>query len=754
MAAPPTLTALVPNDIFYPALIESLPVAIYTCDEQGYITHFNAAAAELWGRKPEKGIEQYTGAWKVFRLDGSLLPKDQSPMAISIKQKRELNGQEIIIERPDGTRRFIQTNPRPIVDSSENFAGAVSLLIDVTTTKVIHQERERLSAIIQGSEDAIISKTLDGIITSWNPSAEKLFGYTESEMIGQPIMKLIPPELSNEETVIIERLKRGERVEHFETKRISKTGELLDISLTISPVRNNEGIIVGASKIARNITNQKRLNEALRESNERFRMAIESTGLGTWELQPLTDKLTWSEECCKIFDVPFDKKVNFSFFSDCIYSEDREFVQNEIQKALNPSGNGQLNTEYRIKRFGDGQVRWIKAQGKAYFNQDNQPLRFIGTALDITQQKKEEQQLKESVELFQTMADNVPAMIWMSGKDKFNDYFNKAWLEFSGRTQEQESSEGWLQGVHPDDKEKCNEVYKNALRDKKGFYSEYRLRRYDGQYRWIADNCVPRLAPTGEFAGFISACIDIDDQKRLEQRKDDFIKMASHELKTPITSIKGYVQLLLAIYEEMNDEKMVASKGTVKSSLSTVSKQITKLTRLISDLLDMSRIETGKLDLNYSEFDPVLLVEETVQDVRHTSSRHKIIIHNKFEGTLEADRDRISQVLVNLLTNAIKYSPSTDTIDLFIAGDKNSIAVSVADYGIGINKNEQSRIFERFYRVEGKNELTYPGFGIGLFIASEIVHRHQGTIQVKSEKDKGSVFTFTLPLIPKNNVNE
>jgi PAS domain S-box-containing protein len=548
MAAPSTLTTLVQNDIFYPALIESLPVAIYICDEQGYITHYNAAAAELWGREPEKGGEQYTGAWKIFQLDGSLLPKDQSPMAISIKQKRELNGQEIIIERPDGTRRFIQTNPRPIVDSSGNFAGAVSLLIDITTTKVIHQERERLSAIIHGSEDAIISKTLDGIITSWNPSAEKLFGYTESEMIGQTIMKLIPQELSNEEPVIIERLKKGERVEHFETKRVSKTGELLDISLTISPVRNNEGIIVGASKIARNISHQKKLNEALRESNERFRMAIESTGLGTWEFKPPTGKVSWSAECHKIFGVPSDKKVDLPFFSSCIHPEDTAFVQKEIEKALDPAGDGCLNIDYRIKRYGDEVLRWVNSQGKTYYNEQQQPVRFIGTVVDITRKKKEEQELKDSVELFQNMTDNVPAMIWMSGKDKFNDYFNKTWLQFSGRTREEESKEGWLQGVHPDDKEKCIEVYKNAFRDRKGFYSEYRLRRYDGQYRWIADNCVPRLSPTGEFAGFISACIDIDDQKRLEQRKDDFIKMASHELKTPITSIKGYVQLLLVIY--------------------------------------------------------------------------------------------------------------------------------------------------------------------------------------------------------------
>jgi len=675
-------------------------------------------------------------------------------MALTLKERKEIDNDEIIIERPDGTRRFIKANPRPIVDNSGNFAGAVSLLVDVTDTKVVDEERQRLSAIIQGSEDAIISKTLDGIITSWNPAAEKLFGYTEKEMIGQTIMKLIPAELSDEEPRIIGRLRKGERVEHFETKRLTKSGELLDISLTISPIRNSKGIIIGASKIARDITAGKRLNEALQESDERLRMAIHSTNVGTWEFQPITGKLTWSEECCNIFNVPSDTAIDYQFFSIHVIPEDAAFVESEIQKAMDPAGTSKLDMEYRIKRSGDGVVRWVRSQGRTYFNDQNQPARFIGTILDITKEKNEEQALKNSLELFQTMADNVPAMIWMSGTDKFNDYFNKTWLEFRGRSSKEESNDGWLDGVHPEDKEKCIEVYKSALENQNGFYTEYRLKRYDGQYRWIADNCVPRLSPTGEFAGYISACIDITEIKNMEQRKDDFIKMASHELKTPITSIKGYVQLLLSIYEESNEEKLRAAQTTVRSSLTTVSKQVSKLTRLISDLLDMSRIESGKLELNYSEFDPVLLVEETVQDVRHTTSRHTLVIHNKFEGTLQADRDRIAQVMLNLLTNAIKYSPAANSIDVFIAGDENSIAISVADYGIGIAKSEQQRIFERFYRVEGRNELTYPGFGIGLFISNEIIQRHNGIIRVKSEKDKGTVFTFTLPLMKQNNVNE
>jgi signal transduction histidine kinase len=227
--------------------------------------------------------------------------------------------------------------------------------------------------------------------------------------------------------------------------------------------------------------------------------------------------------------------------------------------------------------------------------------------------------------------------------------------------------------------------------------------------------------------------------------------MASHELKTPITSIKGYVQLLLNIYEEMNEKKFQDSKATVKSSLNTISKQVSKLTRLVSELLDLSRIESGKLDLRKSRFDLAALVEETAQDIRHITSHHAIIVHNDFEGDIYADKDRIAQVLLNLLTNAIKYSPDADNVEVYIKGDKEKAVIKVKDHGIGIDKKDHSRIFERFYRVEGKSEQTYPGFGIGLFIANEIIQRHQGTIQVESKKGIGSVFTLTLPIDARDN---
>ena len=229
-----------------------------------------------------------------------------------------------------------------------------------------------------------------------------------------------------------------------------------------------------------------------------------------------------------------------------------------------------------------------------------------------------------------------------------------------------------------------------------------------------------------------------------DKMKSDFIKMASHELKTPVTSMKGYTQLLLTA---LNENEKTFSIPQIKTSLTSIDKQITRLTRLMSELFDLSKIETGQLELNKELFNLNELVAEIVQDILYTNSKHRIEIFQEFNCNVFSDKDRIGQVLINFLTNAIKYSPSSDSIEVRIRqSSPDSVSVSVKDYGIGIDKKNQEKIFERFYRVHGKEEQTFPGFGIGLFIAKEIVLRHGGTIYLESEKEKGSVFTFTLPI--------
>jgi PAS domain S-box-containing protein len=998
------------SKVRYKALMENLPAALYTCDAGGRITLYNQAAAELWGREPVLGKDMWCGSLKIFYPDGMTpMPLETCPMAITLKEGRAVKGKEIVIERPDGQQVFVQAYPVPLFDEAGNITGAVNMLMDISERKLAEKKLAHLAAIIHSSSDPVISISLDGIVTSWNDAAEKIFGYSTDEMIGQPLFKIIPEDRLNEELLVFERLKKGEMVKHMETKRLTKDHRLLDISVTISPIKNNEGQIIGASKILRDITAQKIQNEALRESEERLRMAsesvklgtweyfpatkkmvwsdearkilgvsndftptkefvlenmhpddleyvfkevgdvmgpegqgefqikprmyratdkqlrwlkvrgkiyfnslgeaerfmgnmlditeekqaeqaireseerlrmaVQSTRLGTWEYFPMAGKLSWSDECKKIYDAPPDLEVDYNFFSKHIHPDDVALAQEAITNAMDPDGSGNYDIQYRILRYSDQLPRWIRAQGKVYFNLNRQPERFIGTVLDITEEKTQEQELKNSVKLFTEMADNVPAMIWMSGDDKFDDFFNKTWLEYTGRTIEQERNEGWLDNVHPDDVEKCLKDYQLSLKEKKGFYTEYRLRRWDGRYRWIADNSVPRYNQDGVFAGFISACMDIDDQKnfrekileselrlktisnaspvglwmtdtnaqntfvndtwikwtgipfekqlgtgwmdrvveedkktapskfwecllkremystefrivrpdgqlrwcltegapyydidgefagyagsvtditdirKMEERKDDFIKMASHELKTPITSIKGYVQLLLNIYNDHNEEKFQESKPIVKTSLNTISKQVSKLTRLVSELLDLSRIESGKLELNTTSFELGELVQESVQDALYTSNKHKITVHNNFNGNIVADRDRISQVLLNLLTNAIKYSPHESKIDVSIEGNGKNVSIKVKDRGIGINKKDQEMIFQRFYRVEGKSEQTYPGFGIGLFIATEIIQRHNGSISVESNMDEGAIFTVILPIGRENESN-
>jgi PAS domain S-box-containing protein len=235
-------------------------------------------------------------------------------------------------------------------------------------------------------------------------------------------------------------------------------------------------------------------------------------------------------------------------------------------------------------------------------------------------------------------------------------------------------------------------------------------------------------------------------QELKDEQKNNFIAMASHELKTPITSIKGYVQLLLNAFDKEKGEKPLPPL-LVRSSLISVDKQIARLTRLISELLDLTKIETGTLELKKEKFSINELAIETVEDILYTNTKHRINLFHDFQGYVYADKDRMGQVMINFLTNAIKYSPNSDKIDVTIHRTiNNEIAFSVKDYGIGIEKEEQKRIFERFYRAQGKQEQTYPGFGIGLFIANEFIHKHGGLITVESEKGKGSEFTFTLPI--------
>ena len=259
--------ALRANEARFREMIDALPVAIYTTDAEGRLTHFNPAAVEFSGRRPELGTDSWCVTWKLYYPDGTPMPHDKCPMAIALKEGRTIRGAEAIAERPDGTRVWFTPFPTPLRDADGKVVGGINMLLDITDRKRAEQAGARLAAIVTSSDDAILSKDLNSIITSWNESAERLFGYTAGEVIGRPVTILIPPARLSEEPQIIERLRRGERIDHFETVRMRKDGSLLDISLTISPVKDSAGRVVGASKIARDITDRKRTEAALHDAH-------------------------------------------------------------------------------------------------------------------------------------------------------------------------------------------------------------------------------------------------------------------------------------------------------------------------------------------------------------------------------------------------------------------------------------------------------------------------------------------------------
>lgn len=257
-------------------LLAALPVPVYTTDDVGRLTFYNDAAADLWGYRPELGAS-WCGSWRLFWPDGRPLPHDECPMARTLKEGRPVRGVEALVERPDGTRVPFVPYPSLLFDEEGNVTGAINLLINLADRNHAHIESARLAAIVASSDDAIISKTLDGTITTWNIGATRLFGFNAEEMIGSSILRIIPPELYGEERSILARISRGEHVDHFETTRITKDGRRLNVSVTVSPLYDQGGKIVGASKVGRDVTERKRAEELQRLLVEELNHRVKNT---------------------------------------------------------------------------------------------------------------------------------------------------------------------------------------------------------------------------------------------------------------------------------------------------------------------------------------------------------------------------------------------------------------------------------------------------------------------------------------------
>ncbi|MEO6611279.1 MAG: ATP-binding protein [Chitinophagaceae bacterium] len=342
-----------------------------------------------------------------------------------------------------------------------------------------------------------------------------------------------------------------------------------------------------------------------------------------------------------------------------------------------------------------------------------------------------------SREHFKFLSDNIPVIVWTTLPDGTADYFNKRWYEYTGLTLEESIGAGTKEVLYPDDYEPMLKAWTDAIQQKKPFEFEYRIRRAaDGQFRWFLGKCHPLKDEGGKVLAWFGTSTEIEDQKKEMERKDEFIGVASHELKTPLTSLKGYIQLM-----ELQENLPVE----VNRYIHKANESVTKLQHLINDLLDVSKIQAGKLKFDMQLLDLKDIIHSSVENSTHIYSSHTFKKENIAPARIKGNAERIEQVLMNLISNAVKYSPNNKEVVIQSQVDKNTVTISVTDFGIGMSGADQKRVFERFYRVDNSNLFT-SGLGMGLYISAEIIREHNGKMKVKSSLGKGSTISFTLPL--------
>jgi two-component system sensor kinase FixL len=490
----------------------------------------------------------------------------------------------------------------------------------------------------------------------------------------------------------------------------------------------------------------------LRATEQRMDLAASAAGLGMWVWDIVRNETWVTDHCRALFGFAPSEPVNMEKFLAKVHPDDREMVSHEVEKSLN--GDGDYEAEYRVLN-GDGTIRWIDGRGRAEFNGDGRAVRMHGVSLDITNRKLGEEALRESEIRFRTMANTAPVMIWMSGTDKLCTFFNTGWLDFTGRTLAEELGNGWAEGVHRDDLDRCLEVYVNSFDARQPFTMEYRLRRSDGEYRWVLDTGTPRFAADGAFLGYVGSCIDITERKLAEldaqRHRTELAHLSrvalmgemsasfAHELNQPLTGIvsnAGAGQRFI----DRGDVDLRELRALLVD-ISADGRRAGQVVRGIRRMVKKEETRRQSVDLN-----------DVVTNVAHMIGPDALLHSCKVSTSLkpnlppiEADPIQIQQVLINLVVNGFDAMRDTPVRNrkILMETEQHSnevIEVSIRDYGVGIPDEARERLFDRFFTTKRE------GLGMGLAIVRSIVEAHHGTIAAENAAGGGARFHFTLPI--------
>ncbi|HEV2400017.1 MAG TPA: PAS domain S-box protein [Candidatus Sulfotelmatobacter sp.] len=601
----------------------------------------------------------------------------------------------------------------------------VGISIDITERKMAENSRLMLATIVDSADDAIVSGTVDGIIVSWNAAAQRMYGYTAEEAIGKPIAILLPSELLDEESKIHEMLKAGDRIEHFETVRVTKTGKRIDVSLTISPIKDSSGRTVGLSGIARDITERKR--------SEQFRFrhaAIVESSKDAIISKSLDGVITsWNTGAQKMFGYA-EAEVLGKPVTILIPPE----LQDEEPRILQRLRSGERIEHYETVRLTkSGQKLDVSLTIGPIKDSTGEVLGYSKIAQDITDRKRVEHAVKESEQRFRLVGDSAPVLIWMSGTDKLCKYFNKPWLDFTGRSVEQELGDGWAEGVHNEDLERCLKTYSDAFGKRQQFEMEYRLRRHDGEYRWLLDVGVPRFSEDGNFAGYIGSCVDITERKKAEESLSTIgrklIEAHEQERTWIARELHDDVNQQLALLAVELDQWRLEDRADANDSerFAHVQRRITEISKDVQAL--SHRLHSSKLEY-------LGLVTAAKSFCEELSEKAKVKIQFSHSGIRSVIPQEVSlclfRVLQEALQNSVKYS-GVRKFAVTLRGSPKQIELLVSDDGKGFDK-----------------EGALSQHGLGLISMRERVQMVNGVLDIVARPGSGTTICARVPLQAEN----
>jgi PAS domain S-box-containing protein len=658
--------------------------AIFLRDSDGAITLWNRGAERTYGYTEEEALGR-----SPHELLQTVPPIPLEEIYGHLRRAGYWEG-ELTHTRKDGEQIIVETRWATVRDERGATTSVLEITRDVTERKRAAERLLQVAAIVENTDDAIISKDLNGRILSWNPGAERLYGYTAAEAVGNPVTMLIPPNRPNEEPRILEQIRRGQRVDHYETVRIRKDGTIIDVSLTVSPVRDTEGRIIGASKIARDITARKQAEQQLREQAEVIETVnrLGQTLAGELDLHRLVQAVT--DAATELTGAHFG-----SFFYNVLNKEGASYMLYTLSGV--PL---EAFAHFPMPRATDLFGPTFRGEGTILIDDVKTDVRF---------------------------GKNSPYYGMPEGHLPVTSYLAVPVISRSGEVI------GGLFFGHP----KANVFNERAARIVEGLAAQAAVAMDNARLFEAAQRA--RAEAEASAAENAHLYREAQESSRL---KDEFLATVSHELRTPLTAILGWAHMLRTGQSD---------GGSTLKALETIERNARAQAQLIDDLLDVSRIITGKLRIDVRPVDPNSFIESAIEAVRPAAEAKGVRVQRIMDTgvvSVMGDPVRLQQVVWNLLSNAIKFTPRGGRVTVRLERVNSHIEIGVSDSGTGISPEFLPYVFDRFRQADGRTTRQHGGLGLGLSIVRHLVELHGGTVRAESPGEgEGATFTVLLPVV-------